>query len=363
MMDAKELRLFKKAREQIKLLQSSSRAFDSGNVEEAINLSARVITLVDDRGGTFKSVLSHLGTKHCVPAISTSRGLRLNNLAGENVLIEFTSMEHGYVPILGRRLGAASAPLMSIDDWWNEDVILAWHNDCLSRCDLVRSLRDQDGGGHVDAALREGVYRRIVEDGETVIRAGDVIYPNVNFASMRQIAWELEASLLLPVAMRTMNKSKVGLTQADLFLEKRPFAIPTRCEVRETAIPNGNIIALEIKNFGGQLCDAHCEVSVSVDLPTQCYDENFSHLAGGNVTLTPQSEEALGVELRCIPPDVFRSVDRKELSIWVRVRLRYAECGATLPLETTIFRFSGAREFGAVPPTFADRLIIMPEIA
>jgi hypothetical protein len=70
----------------------------------------------------------------------------------------------------------------------------------LTRGDVVRTLRDQEGGSHFDPTLTEPVYIKLVKNGSAGWlhineRAATLIDPGPHLATMRQIAWEMEQTL------------------------------------------------------------------------------------------------------------------------------------------------------------------------
>lgn len=48
--------------------------------------------------------------------------------------------------------------LWSFDDWWKKLVVCQWHDQKLTRRDVVRILSDQDGGAHVDENIDDRLY-------------------------------------------------------------------------------------------------------------------------------------------------------------------------------------------------------------
>src|SRR5262249_6171302 len=85
-------------------------------------------------------------------------------------------------------------------DWWHQEIFRDAQQRVLTRKTLVASLRDQDGGSHFDSDLTEPAYRGVAKEnsagGHFRSKAGDMpVAPGPRLASMRQIAWELNASL------------------------------------------------------------------------------------------------------------------------------------------------------------------------
>jgi hypothetical protein len=110
--------------------------------------------------------------------------------------------------------------MISIDEWWNGVVFDGLCGDVLTRRQLVVSLRDQDGGGHVDPELTDEAYIGVSREnsprlvmvypsdddrpGQGVMlrlttnpsRNERQVWPGLHFSSMRAVAHELDQSLV-----------------------------------------------------------------------------------------------------------------------------------------------------------------------
>jgi hypothetical protein len=227
--------------EQLQALQSSCNGFDRGGLWEAKRLATIVDTLVHDRNRKTVSLLSQLRVRDAMKFTSSRHEWNNHSVTPQIplVLIRHTSTGAAYEPVLDK-LPFPNAQL-SFSKWWEQPILRDIHRRDLSRKNLVCSLRDQDGGGHVDAKLTneayaslsrvngapfffgmgdEGSYVGIEVGGKTQTQlSGSLdnsstdehkqelahLRPGPHLASMRQIAWEIEASVS---AFRNLNKQQ-----------------------------------------------------------------------------------------------------------------------------------------------------------
>lgn len=132
--------------------------------------------------------------------------------------------EWRYVPLcLAPDIHQEEAEL-DVAGWWNEIIYTFEEGKTLTRLGLVKSLRDQDGGAHVDDALSDKQYQLIKHLGSDRItltggRPGRVFVlagvitdelrersrkppccanppiPGGHWAAMAHVAWELDQSI------------------------------------------------------------------------------------------------------------------------------------------------------------------------
>lgn len=86
---------------------------------------------------------------------------------------------------------------LSFGKWYEEAIFKAASGRSLSRKNLIASLRNQDGGSHIDGLLRDENYVALKTDPDPRMRGEDQALPRAHYATMRQVAWELERSLAL----------------------------------------------------------------------------------------------------------------------------------------------------------------------
>lgn len=220
-------------RDQRDALDASALGFDSGKIFEAKRLASAVHILCHDPLPTgrrssrpTRSLLTQLGLKDKIDFYSTATGD--SKMVAWIRLARCRSESADEWPRYAAHLDSEPARAVSFYRWWNETVFTATTGKTLSRCSLVRSMRDQDGGGHVDAALQDDTYamfrsagdpRFLVDKSDPDMRSRYAIWtlpggppedwapgyepvPGALEATMRQIAFELSLSIgqLVPEA-------------------------------------------------------------------------------------------------------------------------------------------------------------------
>jgi len=102
-----------------------------------------------------------------------------------------------YIPMLDDTL--TSPRWCAFDEWWSEIVFKDDQGSTLTRGDLIRTVRDQDGGGHVDSSL-ESTYARLSRENSLgwVMQKENSPTPilNAEMAALRQIGHEILKTLL-----------------------------------------------------------------------------------------------------------------------------------------------------------------------
>jgi hypothetical protein len=190
--------------DQLRFLQRSGLAFDEGDLAEAVRLANTVCILVDDRGRNFVSILSRLCLLDRIPFITTAKPLVHGNLVTEHPLVRIRFRPLGndahdifYVPVFSRGTEPRSLKRVDFAEWWSEPIFRDTERRVLDRKGLTRSLRDHEGGSHLDAELRDPVYRGVArEHSAGWTYCNEPLKPGPHLASMRQVAWELEKTLL-----------------------------------------------------------------------------------------------------------------------------------------------------------------------
>lgn len=203
--------LIAQLRTHVTFLGRSGRSFDTGAEDEALRLAVSIRVLVHDTQHS-ASVLGQLGRKSdmtfldsYIPPPDPEDGSMVWNMgAGLAGLTADNSGRPCY------RASAELHPLsvgpVDFDVWWNRVVIRDQARAEFTRKDLVLALANQDGGAHVDPEL-DDAYKALSRSNSlgwmAGIRSGmdDGTVANVPMgspvpANVRQIAWELERSLL-----------------------------------------------------------------------------------------------------------------------------------------------------------------------
>lgn len=186
---------------QMRHLDRSAQAFDEGDVSEAQRIAAIIFMLCHDRGQSV-SLLTQLGVKHEMAFYDSARPRPAdpNLFLGQPPLIAFQLV--GGAKIYGAPGVHAHTPRIGFKQWWETIVYNNLDGGRLSRADLVRNLRDQDGGGHFDPMPTNEAYHRFAKHGDYVTEGATRnrfimldLPPGLHLHSMRQIAHEVTASV------------------------------------------------------------------------------------------------------------------------------------------------------------------------
>lgn len=186
--------------EQLGFLRRSCRDFDDGHVSEAKRMANETIKLVFNEG-SFKAVLHQVGLMPGMGFISTNApgagqagpSLLLVKLGASGVSYEAPTDKIPHPPNRPRHR------ILTFAEWWNETVITFPDRLGLARWNIVRSLRDQQGGGHVDPTLDEDMAE--LQRGNPIRSTWSVDgtherkIPDVELHTMRQIAHEVLISI------------------------------------------------------------------------------------------------------------------------------------------------------------------------
>src|SRR5262249_44822409 len=90
---------------------------------------------------------------------------------------------------------------LPFDAWWRDEVIFQDGDFRLNRQRLVFALRNKEGGGHFDAVVTDKSYLQLAREYANKWRASfsgqSIRLLDSQFATMRQVAWELMETLKL----------------------------------------------------------------------------------------------------------------------------------------------------------------------
>ncbi|MBP2158270.1 MULTISPECIES: hypothetical protein [Asticcacaulis] len=220
---------------QRKFLKNSARLYDEGYEDEAIRMATTLRVLLHDTSQS-TSLLTHLGVKKQLKFIDTGLyrdrldrakdawisktcpGAKIVGISpGEAGLVEIRPNPDGtggfYAPLRENRFhphdprSKAMLQPLDFDSWWRTPLVEASSLRQFSRENLILIMANQDGGAHVDAHI-DIDYRDFMSDflGHSVEFGGTdgtmdanweppPVQNNVAFASVRQIAWEIETTL------------------------------------------------------------------------------------------------------------------------------------------------------------------------
>jgi len=186
-------------KDQIKLLQHSCTAFDSGleAIGKHIALSLRVLL---HEHGQSRSLLEQLGLR-TFRYFDTAGPLNPNNVLSEcNFIVQRMSSEGGqYIPACQAEGLIKKPRRRKFLDWWNNPVFKDRNGRKFCRRDLILHVADTDGGAHVDPELDES-YMAISRENSLgfLFGSGDLIEVfkgRPELACMRQIAHEILLTL------------------------------------------------------------------------------------------------------------------------------------------------------------------------
>jgi len=192
-------------KKQIRFIGKSSKAFDRGDVDEAVRIATSIRILLHDTNSS-TSVLTQLGKKSLLfydtalerkeNDLTTYHGLTVPELAPDPVL--------GWVPLvaISDEEGAADLPSVKkpFDDWWN-GIVLDNNKDVeFTREEIVLSACNKDGGAHVDPEIEER-YAKVERSKDFAFvfsSGGKRRYPNAGagLSTIRQVGFEVLLTLI-----------------------------------------------------------------------------------------------------------------------------------------------------------------------
>lgn len=186
--------------EQLRFLRSSCAAYDAGDISEAKRVAATIRLLLHD-GGSSDSLLGQLGLKGLAFVDGGDTPSPRNLLATAGLTgLRISRNDAVHLPKFALGAGPHPPALRTFAAWWTRPAIVDNERVEISRKDLVLAMANMDGGAHVDRSM-DRTYARLsrqnsigwVAHGPT----GSMPILGVEFASVRQIAWEIEETLRL----------------------------------------------------------------------------------------------------------------------------------------------------------------------
>lgn len=191
--------------EQIIFLINSSKSFDDGFLCEAKRIATVIrVLLYDNPKSDSRSLLKQLD-KENIGFYDTASDINLD-LRGR--------IPQWGLLVISLRSGQYIAPLdnlppdrlkkgkVSFDEWWNKIVLMDYAGNTFTRCRLIKTLADKEGGAHVDPRLDEDYVNLIKHNSmglKFVTRKGGITREremgNPVLHSVRQIAFEVVKTL------------------------------------------------------------------------------------------------------------------------------------------------------------------------
>jgi hypothetical protein len=202
-------------KEQIEGFRLAAKTYDEGTLWAAKDLSSYIHKLLHDApSGRTTSLLKQVGLKAKLRLLSSlvvppsaTGGKIVAAQATPLLITRISDSGSVYVPAFDDHPLADQYRWLQFNRWWEERVFHPLSAFDLSRKNLIFTMRDQDGGGHVDPTISNADYVKFKKDGDPLFRQidrgvvfgeGAVGEPVANGlpATIRQIAWELDQSLI-----------------------------------------------------------------------------------------------------------------------------------------------------------------------
>jgi len=186
---------------QVANMRRSMAAYDEGAIEEAERLAQSCYVLLHDGGGS-RSLLGQLGLKRALTLPNSELQLPDAPFGGELMrappLTVFQMGPSGtnVAPLCQVGMNLVDIPWFKFSKWWEQIIFTTSKGLKLKRMNLVFSMRNQDGGGHVDRQIDNEVYHWLGADVDPRIRIGTEPVTGAHWATMRQISWEVDQALI-----------------------------------------------------------------------------------------------------------------------------------------------------------------------
>jgi hypothetical protein len=199
--------------EQLLALRAAAKSYDSGNHWSAKDLASIIYILFHDGTGRIKSLLRLLGLKGKINLLSsyiippTASGMEVTVAqSAPLIMLNIRNDQSEWVPIFDDNPFADQFRWLSFQNWWEEKIFHPVSTINLSRKNIIFSMRNQDGGSHVDSHITNEDYATFSRKGDPWIRSikngvsfgenGGEQIPNAMRAIVRQLAWEVDQSLI-----------------------------------------------------------------------------------------------------------------------------------------------------------------------
>lgn len=184
---------------QIEHLEASCESYDGGRVSEAARIAAAVFIIVHDGGQ--RSLLSQLNLRAGLRFASFAALIEPGNLLVDQPLVIMHMNDKGLTnePTLDR--GHIQRHDLQFHKWWEQEQVFKTPAGLfLNRRRLVFSMRNQDGGGHVDSALSDDAYVAFSRSAPGWIGTSSTgqtfsAQPSPHLPTMRHLGFELLLTL------------------------------------------------------------------------------------------------------------------------------------------------------------------------
>jgi hypothetical protein len=181
-------------------IEASCEGFDNGQLWEAQRLASSVYSMVHDGGKNSQSILTQLGLRASTNFTSYVPQLDKENLIPSNPLVLYRitiGVGAEVRPMLDN--GPRRSTTVQFPTWWEKEFVFYHDGSGLSRRGLVFSLRNQDGGAHVDAKLTDEEYiaMKLTASRWSYVSNGQPPEKIIGeeLATMRHVAYEMLSTL------------------------------------------------------------------------------------------------------------------------------------------------------------------------
>lgn len=202
-------------REQAAALRASASGYDSGDLWEAKRLAVVAYVLLHDSGKNSQSLLGQLGLKGemiSTADLSGNSPLPLADISGNAFTGECT-----FSPFFDMKREVWHR--LPFKKWYKEPIFVDGSLR-LTRMNLIHTFRSKAGGAHSDRLIDDDAFRWLQKGSPIHVSAGASVtrdadgneietppelaglfnipsgpIPNAHYASMRQIAWEVDRAL------------------------------------------------------------------------------------------------------------------------------------------------------------------------
>lgn len=201
------------ARTQVRLLLAACQSYDDGDADQYLNIATRLWALLHHSAPKSHAALEPFGVfEHEWHVASGNDSVEENYMSEFKLLILNSQIgwkprfsDLGVPPPLpwqlqvrylaqGRPKPRGGGTGRAFSDWWNQVVLRDAGRVGFSRCQLVRVVRNQGGGGHVDPAI-DADHHAVTRGGSMGIQLGDDPLESPVPPTIRQIGWEVHSML------------------------------------------------------------------------------------------------------------------------------------------------------------------------
>lgn len=178
--------------DQLNFIQSSIREFDMGRENEARRI-ATSLRIMFHETSTSHSLIKQMNLKNSFQLFSSGGLYTPSNLLSSWTLLSMESSPNGLYYRPSGNAGGRTF-FLKYEDWWNE-IIFDDKNNVFSRKDIICYVANQDGGAHVDSALKEN-YAKLTKHNSLgwTDGMGNPVLNNPAYNAIRQIAYEVLVS-------------------------------------------------------------------------------------------------------------------------------------------------------------------------